>query len=129
VSAFLSAYGLFLAELLTLVVLVIAIVLLIAANRRGGHGSGLHIEHLNRHFEDTADAVKRAMAGKRGNGDICLNGPPAHHFQKGDLVIIIAEAYVEPKEMEQLNPKIVFVDEKNKITEVKEHKLIPHPRA
>ena len=65
-SAFLSAYGLFLAELLTLVVLVIAIVLLIAANRRGGHGSGLHIEHLNRHFEETADAVKRAMAGKRG---------------------------------------------------------------
>jgi serine protease SohB len=66
VSAFLSAYGLFLAELLTLVVLVIVIVLLIAASRRGGRGSGLHIDHLNRHFEDTADAVKRAMAGKRG---------------------------------------------------------------
>ena len=65
-SAFLSAYGLFLAELLTLVVLVIVIVLLIAANRRGGHGSGLHIEHLNRRFEDAADAVKAAMAGKRG---------------------------------------------------------------
>lgn len=70
-----------------------------------------------------------AIAGKRGNGDICLNGPPAHHFQKGDLVIIIAEAFVEPKEMEHLNPKVVFVDEQNKITEVKEHKLIPHPRA
>jgi serine protease SohB len=66
VSAFLSAYGLFLAELLTLVVLVIVIVLLIAANRRGGHGSGLHIEHLNRRFEDAADAVNAAMAGKRG---------------------------------------------------------------
>lgn len=65
-SAFLSSYGLFLAELLTLAVLVIVIVLLIAANRRGGHGSGLHIEHLNRRFEETADAVKRAMAGKRG---------------------------------------------------------------
>ena len=70
-----------------------------------------------------------AIAGKRGNGDICLNGPPAHHFQKGDLVIIIAEAFVEPKEMEHLNPKVVFVDEQNKITEVKEHKLIPHRRA
>jgi serine protease SohB len=66
VSAFLSAYGLFLAELFTLVVLAIVIVLLIAANRRGGHGSGLQIENLNRRFEDTADAVKRAMAGKRG---------------------------------------------------------------
>jgi serine protease SohB len=66
VSAFLSAYGLFLAEVLTLVVLVIVIVLLIAANRRGGHGSGLRVEHLNRRFEDAADAVNVAMAGKRG---------------------------------------------------------------
>jgi serine protease SohB len=66
VSAFLSAYGLFLAEVLTLVVLVLVIVLLIAANRRGGHGSGLHVEHLNRRFEDAADAVNVAMAGKRG---------------------------------------------------------------
>jgi serine protease SohB len=66
VSAFLSAYGLFLAELLTLVVLVIVIGLLIAANRRGGHGAGLHVEHMNRRFEDAADAVNVAMAGKRG---------------------------------------------------------------
>jgi serine protease SohB len=66
VSNFLSAYGLFLAEVLTLAALVVAVVLLIAANRRGGHGSGLHVEHLNRRFEDAADAVKRAMAGKRG---------------------------------------------------------------
>jgi serine protease SohB len=66
VSAFLSAYGLFLAEVLTLVGLVIVIVVLIAANRRGGHGSGLHVEHLNRRFEAAADAVNFAMAGKRG---------------------------------------------------------------
>jgi serine protease SohB len=65
VSAFLSAYGLFLAEVLTLVALVIVIVLLVAANRRGGHGSGLHVEHLNRRFEAAADAVNVAMAGKR----------------------------------------------------------------
>ena len=70
-----------------------------------------------------------AITGKRGNGDICLNGPPAHHFRKGDLVIIIAEAFVEPKEMEHLNPRVVFVNDKNKITDVKEHKLLPHPRA
>ena len=65
-SAFLSAYGLFLAEVLTLVVLVIVIVLLVAASRRGGHGSGLRVEHLNRRFEEAADAVNVAMAGKRG---------------------------------------------------------------
>ena len=65
-SEFVSAYGLFLAELLTLAVLVIAIVALIMANRRGGHGHGLNVEHLNRRFDETADGLKRAMAGKRG---------------------------------------------------------------
>jgi aspartate 1-decarboxylase len=70
-----------------------------------------------------------AMAGKRGGGDICLNGPPAHHFKKGDLVIILAEVLLEAKEMAGLNPVVVFVDGQNKITEVKQHKLIPHPRA
>jgi serine protease SohB len=74
VSAFLSAYGLFLAEVLTLVVVIVAIVLLIAANRRGGRGPGLQIEHLNRRFEDAADALKRAMAGKRGKKEAKARG-------------------------------------------------------
>jgi serine protease SohB len=64
VSEFLSAYGLFLAELATLVIIVAVIVALIVANRRGGRPDGLNIEHLNRRFEDSADALKRAMAGK-----------------------------------------------------------------
>jgi serine protease SohB len=64
VSEFLFSYGLFLAELATLVVLVGILVALIVANRRGGHPEGLNVEHLNRRFEDSADALKRAMAGK-----------------------------------------------------------------
>jgi aspartate 1-decarboxylase len=70
-----------------------------------------------------------ALAGKRGNGDVCLNGPPAHHFAKGDKIIILAEVLLEPKEMAGLDPVVVFVDDQNKITEVKKHKLIGHPRA
>lgn len=69
-----------------------------------------------------------AIAGKRGSGVVCLNGPPAHHFQKGDIVIILAEVLVEPSEMKDLNPVVVFVDGDNKITEVKQHKLVGHPR-
>jgi aspartate 1-decarboxylase len=69
------------------------------------------------------------MPGKRGNGDVCLNGPPARHFQKGDKVIILAEAWLEPSEMKDLNPVVVFVDDKNKITEVKKHQAIAHPRG
>ncbi len=65
------------------------------------------------------------IAGPRGNGDICLNGPPAHHFQPGDKVIILAETWIEPAELKMLDPVVVFVDDKNKITEVKKHKAIP----
>ncbi len=65
------------------------------------------------------------MPGDRGKGDICLNGPPARHFQKGDKVIILAEAWLEPSEMKDLNPLVVFVDEKNKVTEVQKHSAIP----
>ena len=66
------------------------------------------------------------IAGKRGAGGICLNGPPARHFQPGDKVIVIAEAYIEPSELKDLNPRVVFVDGKNKITKVTKHKAIPN---
>lgn len=63
-SAFLSEYGLFLAELVTLVVLVLVIIVLLLASRRGGQAEGISVQNLNRRYEDAADAVKRAMAGK-----------------------------------------------------------------
>jgi aspartate 1-decarboxylase len=65
------------------------------------------------------------IAGKRGQGDICLNGPPARLFAPGDKIIILAEAWLEPKEIKDLNPVVVFVDDKNKITNVVKHKVIP----
>jgi|SRR6185503_14671923 len=70
-----------------------------------------------------------AMAGSRGKGDVCLNGPPAHHFKRGDLVIILAEVMIEEKEFETLDPIVIFVDEKNRITEVKHHTAVQHPRT
>ena len=66
-----------------------------------------------------------AMAGERGAGDICLNGPPARHFHARDKIIILAQAQVEPSDISQVNPIVVFVDDKNNITEVKKHALIP----
>ena len=59
------------------------------------------------------------MAGKRGNGDVCLNGPPARLFQPGDKIIILAEGWMEPDEMKNFDTIVVFVDEKNKMTETK----------
>jgi serine protease SohB len=63
VTEFLFAYGLFVAELVTLLGLVLVVVLLVAS-RRGGHADGLVVEHMNRRFEDAADALKRRVVGK-----------------------------------------------------------------
>lgn len=65
------------------------------------------------------------IAGKKGSGDMCLNGPPARHFQPHDTIIVLAEAFVEPSELKDINPIVVFVDENNKVTNVKRHKAIP----
>ena len=59
------------------------------------------------------------LKGKRGKGEIILNGPPARLFQKGDKVIILGEAWVEAKDAAKIGPTVVFMDDKNKITKVK----------
>jgi aspartate 1-decarboxylase len=64
------------------------------------------------------------MAGPRGHGDICLNGPPARHFQPGDKIIVLAEGWIEPNELPSLNPVVVFVDDHNRVTEVQHHSQI-----
>ncbi|MCL5066208.1 MAG: aspartate 1-decarboxylase [Firmicutes bacterium] len=59
------------------------------------------------------------IPGPRGAGDICLNGPPARKFHPGDLVIIIGFRLYEERELaESYQPSVVFVDEKNRVTEV-----------
>ncbi len=65
------------------------------------------------------------LAGERGRGDVCLNGPPARHFHPDDIIIILAEALVEPAEIKDIHPVVVFVDEKNHVTRVQEHRDIP----
>jgi aspartate 1-decarboxylase len=61
------------------------------------------------------------MFGPRGKGDICLNGPPARLFQPGDKIIILAQGWITPEEHATLDPIVVFVDDKNKVTEVRHH--------
>lgn len=59
------------------------------------------------------------LSGEKGKGDIVLNGPPARLFQKGDKVIILGEAWVEAEEAANMSPTVVFLDDTNKVTEVK----------
>jgi aspartate 1-decarboxylase len=61
------------------------------------------------------------MAGPKGRGDVCLNGPPARHFQPGDKIIVLAEGWIEPNELLALDPVVVFVDDYNNVTEIRHH--------
>jgi len=58
------------------------------------------------------------LKGKKGKGEIILNGPPARLFQKGDKVVVLGEAWVDYKDAKKMSPTVVFVDDKNQITEV-----------
>ncbi|MGD8189639.1 aspartate 1-decarboxylase [Brevibacillus ginsengisoli] len=62
-----------------------------------------------------------ALPAPEGSGKICLNGPPAHLFQPGDMVIILSMGMFEESEVDLLVPRVVFVDEKNLITHIEEH--------
>ncbi|MFH1178270.1 MAG: aspartate 1-decarboxylase [bacterium] len=59
------------------------------------------------------------MKGEKGKGEIILNGPPARLFQKGDKVVILGEAWIDAADAAKMSPTVVFMDDKNNITEVK----------
>lgn len=57
------------------------------------------------------------IEGEPDSGVICLNGAAARLVQPGDSVIIIAYAWLDQEEAKTFEPKVVFVDENNKIVE------------
>ncbi|WP_248926247.1 aspartate 1-decarboxylase [Paenibacillus hamazuiensis] len=65
-----------------------------------------------------------AIEAPAGSGKICLNGPPAHLFQPGDIVIILSLGLFDEEELKTLRPKVVFVDENNEMTRIETHDLI-----
>lgn len=58
------------------------------------------------------------IAGERGSGLICLNGAAARCVQVGDHIIIMSYVQMEEKEAKEHRPKVVFVDDDNKITKI-----------
>ncbi len=64
------------------------------------------------------------IAGARGSGVICLNGAAARQAAEGDIVIIMSYGQYNEKEIRELEPRLVFVDADNRITETKQVPLI-----
>lgn len=58
------------------------------------------------------------IAGKRGSGVICLNGAAARLVQAGDIVIIMSYIMLSEPEIAQHQPKVVLVNEQNKIRDI-----------
>ncbi len=59
------------------------------------------------------------IKGERGSGIICLNGAAARLVQKEDIIIIISYCHVEREKAGEITPRIVFVNNKNRIVEIK----------
>lgn len=61
------------------------------------------------------------IEGEAGSGVICLNGAAARHVHVGDNVIIIAYCWLEAEEAKTFKPSVVFVNDKNAISEITDH--------
>lgn len=59
------------------------------------------------------------IEGKRNSGCICINGAAARLVQPNDKVIIMCYGQFDEKEASAHKPTVVFVDDDNKITEIK----------
>ena len=58
------------------------------------------------------------IPGRRGSGDMCLNGPTARKGAKGDKIIVFCYEYYNEQELKAFKPNIVSVDERNSIVSV-----------
>jgi aspartate 1-decarboxylase len=60
-----------------------------------------------------------AIEAEPGSGTICINGAAARLAAKGDIVIILSYCHVPDDEAINVIPKMVYVDENNRIVETK----------
>ena len=55
------------------------------------------------------------MEGRPGSGTICMNGAAARWAEVGDKVIIISYGLLTVSGVKKHTPKIVFVDDRNRV--------------
>ncbi len=51
------------------------------------------------------------IKGKRGSGEVCLNGPAARRVAVGDIVIIISYGIMDFEAAKSFKPTIIFPNE------------------
>lgn len=58
------------------------------------------------------------IAGRRGSGDMKINGAAARLVHRGDTIIVISYAAYDPDELENYDPRVVHVGAHNEIIDV-----------
>jgi aspartate 1-decarboxylase len=67
------------------------------------------------------------IPGERGSGVIGINGAAAHLVHPGDLIIIMSYAIVADAEARALEPRVVHVDDKNRMVKLGNDAAEPVP--
>ncbi|WP_327678205.1 aspartate 1-decarboxylase [Kitasatospora sp. NBC_00458] len=75
-------------------------------------GELVHIVDIN----NGARLETYTIAGPRGSGVIGINGAAARLVHPGDLVILIAYGQMDTAEAKGYVPRVVFVDDRNRVT-------------
>ena len=73
-------------------------------------GEQVHVLNLN----NGERFMTYAIAAPRGSGTVLLNGPAARRGAVGDKIIVISYCQVSEQKAKGLQPKTVFVDDKNR---------------
>ena len=84
---------------------------------------GMHaFERIDVYDVDNASRFSTYLIeGPRGSGACCINGAAARLVEVGHKVIVAAYAAMDDDEAGTHRPKIVLVDDANRITLVKDH--------
>lgn len=66
--------------------------------------------------DNGARLVTYILPGPRGSGVVCVNGAAAHLVKPGHKVILATYAEMEEREARTHKPKVILVDDDNRIT-------------
>ena len=65
------------------------------------------------------------IPGKRGSGEVGINGAAAHLVHEGDLVILASYGWMTPEEAAMNRPRVVHVDSRNRVVELAHQERTP----
>ncbi len=79
-------------------------------------------------FANGARLTTYVLEYPAGSGHIVMNGPAAHLIKKGDEIIIVAYASMEPKKAKKHQPTIIILGAGNKVKPTRSKAMIDPKR-